>query len=263
MIGAIGGWILSKTGIGRTLQIVILVGIVLGIVFFAGKRIGTSEGKAEVTDKVIDQDVADWKTEKLDLMDRLDAAVRTAEEASATARISSIRQAEASARARDTDARIRNLERSREAAATSVSRISDENLDVEIKRTLGIRNADALTMPGFLIQEQRTILSVLTDYPILKDENSELGEKVAAMDEQVAAMSDRIGAMETMHRSVEEQRDLWQRYGDRMDVHYRDAVNAIGRRKRAGKCLWLWKCTDKKIGVPTPEELKKLRPEAR
>lgn len=262
MIGIFSSWILSKTGIGRTLQIVILVGVVLGIVFFAGKRLGTSEGKAEVTDKVIDQDVADWKTEKLDLMDRLDAAVRTAEDAAAIAQASSVRQVEAEGRARETDARIRNLERSRTKAAEQVSRVTDEDLEDQIKRTLGMRNEDTMAVPGLFLTEQRTILSVLVDYPIVKDENAELTDKVAALGEQIGAMDDRIGAMETMHRAVEEQRDLWQRYGDRMDIHYRDAVNAIGRRKRSAKCLYLWKCTDKKIGVPTPEELQKLRPEA-
>ena len=262
MIGLFSGWIFNKTGLGQTAQIVILVTLVLGGVWFVAKGIGKDEGKREVREKQIDTDVEDWKVEKAELMTRLDAAIQTTEQAGQMIQEATFREAQANARARETDIRLSNLERSRVVAAATVARVTDNNLEREIIRILGLRHPDAVGVAGLVPTEQRTILSVLTDYPILKEENGEMKQKVSALGEQVGAMNDRIDAMEIRQGATEEQRDLWKAYGGRMDTHYRDAVNAIGRRKRSAKCLYLWKCTDKTLTIPTPEELQKYKPEA-
>jgi hypothetical protein len=261
MIGIFSGWILSRTGIGKGLQVVILAALVLGGVFFFAKSLGKDEGKREVREGNVDRDVEDWKLEKAQLLNRLDAAIQTTEQAGQMIQEATFREAQANARARETDIRLSNLERSRAQAAARVARVSDDNLEIEIKRTLGLRHENALAVPGYSKTEQRVILNVVTDYPIILKKNEEFKGKVDALGEQVGAMNDRIDAMETRQRGTEEQRDLWKSYGARMDVHYRDAVNAVGRRKRSSKCLWLWKCTDKTLTIPTPEELQKYRPE--
>lgn len=109
--------------------------------------------------------------------------------------------------------------------------------------------------------ELRSIAHCVTEYPLCRQENEKLREKVDALE-------DRVGAVEQKAEAIREQLDATQSMvqaweGFTMGVvlpSYQRAVDAIGLKKRSPKCLWIWKCADKKLPVPRPDELRQQAP---
>lgn len=135
-------------------------------------------------------------------------------------------------------------------ATADVARLSDSQLFSDVRGRVGQVNPSD-TQP-FTAGELRTIDTAVTLNPLLTQQVGNLTETVKAKDGQIDAL---IKAGE----SIKQQRDAWQQYSATVDQLYVRAYNSLEHRKRAGKCLWLWKCLDRKLNFPIPTSI--VRPQ--
>lgn len=145
----------------------------------------------------------------------------------------------------------RQAEIRREIAALQ----TPQELEVRIKRDLGLRHPDDLNRPGFLKDELAAMAQAVSEYPVAMQRLDELEKKVGALDRQLAAQGEELQAVRDQLASERRSRAALEQGYTELKGHYVTLYNSIGVRKRSPRCLWLWKCADNKLPTPKPEDL--------
>lgn len=126
-----------------------------------------------------------------------------------------------------------------------IAALPEERLVPEIRAVLAVTPTDQ--SPSLNVRELRETRTRLSELDNLQKQQTSTAREVEKLREEVAAVNGRL--TETQGR---EQVALQR--GDRLLGAYREAFNAIPKRKRKFYCLWLCS-TEKKLSIPTPEEL--------
>ena len=141
---------------------------------------------------------------------------------------------------------LRALSQQRQQVTQQVAAIPDSGLRPALEAELG----GSLDLPWVL----RKNLDIVRQVPIDKQEIARLTERVEIQEQRVAAQDQRISA-------VQEKLDLTYRWADQVYAAYIEAFNAVPRRARSARCLWIWRCGQgRKLSSPTPEQLLTNRP---
>jgi small-conductance mechanosensitive channel len=134
------------------------------------------------------------------------------------------------------------------AASARVQQLPDTALFGDIREQL--HQLSPNDPQPFTYGELRVIDNDVTQLPLRDTAIAKLTDTVKADEGQIAAAADSFKAMTA-------ERDAWQGFGTQVEQLYIRAYNALDRRKRSARCLWVWKCTDKKLSFPAPTTLRK------
>lgn len=252
-------WKFAKSPLGLALIGALAIGLVGWRVYSAGKE----AGKREQGQKVVESDMREVgaATERLDaelrgLRERALAAEGREQEARAQAR----RFAGLAERLGE---QVENLSRERESARREVDALPEEQLHGRITQGLGLRRADD-AYPGFYAPELRALALCVGELPLCQRQTAKLSEQVGILEQRVSAVEQEAAAIREQLEATKGMVRAWEGYTKGVVLpSYQRAVDAIGLRKRSPKCLWLWKCADKKLPVPRPEELAAQAPEGK
>ena len=249
------------TALGRRILAGLGVALLLG---FVALRIYVAGGNAR------EQKVRAEETEKAEQLRQQDRAELESKLAEAAEREAAARTREAEAVKRFEDAlrlvdrateRLANIQTERTAEHARVDALPDNLLTPHIWRAIGIRRADDPTS-GFYPDELRYLARCTTDWPLCQQQAEALQEKVAGLDGEVKALSDQVRAVTDRAEATAAKVEAFTDYTINLERYYVDAYNALPRRARSPKCLWIWKCRDKSLPVPSPAEVEALRPQA-
>jgi hypothetical protein len=148
---------------------------------------------------------------------------------------------------------IQTLGQQRAAAVTQVSGISDSAIHGFNVQQLGLRR-NGEQNACFSISEERAIAAALTQYPLCQKQVEAQNAQIAEVKNQVTALIDKTAALETKF-------DTLSAYTTRLEGYYVTVYNAIPRKKRSAKCIWLWNCGKRPpLPVPAPIDLHKPTP---
>lgn len=159
------------------------------------------------------------------------------------------------------DVQIQQLLSRQQQEQSRVAALRDEELEPEIKARLGLRRPDDVARSGFLPAELQALAQCVNQYPLCRERLAEQERKTQELDGRVEAMEGQLTALSASFEQERRKTEAFRTYSLQLLGHYREAVNAIGLKKRGGKCLFLWKCGERKLPVPKPEELAAQAPE--
>lgn len=215
----------------------VVVGIVLAILAYGRSRYdaGKTSGKTEQTE----QDTQVYKSaisQRDDLLSQSQSQLQEANQ-----RAQQFAQASQVLAGQLATLKIQSDQASRQVAA-----LPDSQLFQDVRAKIGqvsIGDQQPYT-PG----ELRKIDDSITQLPIQAGLVSNLTETVQKKDDQIKAEQDATAA-------AERQRDTWKQYADTVTQLYVRTYNAIDHHRRSGRCVWLWKCAEKKLDFPSPTSL--------
>lgn len=108
-------------------------------------------------------------------------------------------------------------------------------------------------MAGQSSDLERAVVERVYAAPILAATNTELSGQVKQLTTAVSGLKDQVDKLE--------QRDQVRvEYEAKLEGYYVRLYNLHPPRKRAPRCLYLWRCADNKLPVPGLEEIKKEKP---
>ncbi len=247
------------TRFGRRLMVGTGIALVLAIAVW---RIYVAGGNAR------EQKVRADVTEKADVQRKQDRAQLNELLAESSEREAAARLREAEAVKRFEDAmrlvdrateRLANIQTERTAAHARIDSLPDNLLTPHIWRAIGIRRPEDPS-PGFYPDELRYLARCTTDWPLCQQQAQALQEKVGGLEGEIKALGEQVQAVTDRAQATADKVDAFVEYTVKLERYYVQAYNALPRKKRAAKCLFLWKCNDKSLPVPTPADVAALRP---
>jgi len=163
-------------------------------------------------------------------------------EANAKIADANARAEEANARAAGFALKAQQLTGQLLASRRAVDALPAPAVRPHIVAALGLRiPGDA--SPDYTPAEEREIARRVDAAPLLE-------QRIAALDGQVNGLSDQVKALSAGIAAREA-------YTERLEGWYVQLYNLHPPRKRAPKCLWLWRCKTERLPVPAPSELHK------
>ncbi len=151
-------------------------------------------------------------------------------------------------------AQLRLLSAQRQTVSMEVDRLADSALHGNIIRQLNLRPPKDLELPGYTPTEERAIAHCVGEYPICVKENENLKGQIAEVKGQVEDVKAKVDGLTAKNEALIS-------YTRRLEGYYTALYNSLPRKKRSGKCLWLWQCGHPKpLAVPAPLDLNGLRP---
>jgi hypothetical protein len=150
------------------------------------------------------------------------------------------------------DRTIAALAQRRETVLRETAAVPVSDLVPAIRRELAVTPADS--SPQLNEPEQRAVLGMVRELPLLREENRELAGKVALVEQKVGLQGQQLA-------EVRVQRDLAFGWADNVLAAYREAYNAVPKKKSAWTWLCLRLCGNPKIlKSPGPDEFLVNRP---
>lgn len=157
------------------------------------------------------------------------------------------------------DAQIDRLLARQSQERARVDALREEELQPEIVMRLGLRRPED-SNPNFYAHELKALAQCVNQYPLCQERLAERDSQVQELRQQMHEVKTQVSAIAGKLEQEERKTQAYQTYSLQLLGHYREAVNAIGLKKRSGKCLFLWKCGERKLPVPRPEELQAEAP---
>jgi hypothetical protein len=232
-------WTFLRSPLGRKIAFGVAIAIAAALVARHLIEVGRVRGESAATQRAMDSiaklkdaDTAGTK-EQLEAHDR---KLQVLEESAAASR----------AQANQLGAMVLELGRQRTAAVAKVDQVPDAGLHAFNVDQLRIRGPDDRAA-CYLPAEERAIGKCLAAQPFF--------------DQEVAKASGRADKLETEVREVQAQvqeheekfRDL-AAYTTRVEGYYVSLYNATAKKKRGGKCVWLWSCVRPQLPAPDPSQ---------
>lgn len=239
------------------------VGIALLLAFVAFRiyRAGGNARERKVRADVTEKAEVQRKQDRVHLNELL--AESSEREAAARSReVEAIKRFEDAMRLVDrATERLANIQTERTAAHARVDSLPDNLLTPHIWRAIGIRRPEDPS-PGFYPDELRYLARCTTDWPLCQQQAQALQEKAGLREGQIKALGEQVEAIIDRAQATADKVDAFVDYTVKLERYYVQAYNALPRRSRSAKCLFLWKCRDKSLPVPTPADVAALRPQA-
>ena len=155
---------------------------------------------------------------------------------------------------------VNSISAQRQVIHQQVDRMSDSEVAPAIKQALGLRAPEDYGRPGFLPEEEKDLLRCVLDRPKCQEQNQALTKRIENLEGEMGSLDGQVSTLEGKVTSLE---TISAAQGtfivDVMFPAYDDAVKAIGLKR----CNWFTLCVlkkDKKLLVPTLEELQVLQP---
>ena len=126
-----------------------------------------------------------------------------------------------------------------------ISALPDSAIVPEIRAVLAVTPLD--TSANLNPTELREARKRLSDLATLTKDQQATAREVQTLGEKISNLESRLTETQGRERRALER-------GDRLLGAYREAFDAVPKRKRKWYCVWLCS-TEKKLGIPTPEEL--------
>jgi len=108
-------------------------------------------------------------------------------------------------------------------------------------------------MAGESTDPERAVVERVLAAPILSAQNRELAGQIGKLTEGLHALKDKVEALDERDKARVE-------YESKLEGYYVQLYNLHPPRKRAPKCLYLWRCADNKLPVPGIEAILKAKP---
>lgn len=233
---------LLSTPLGRKTALVLIVALFIGgaagSIYYRGRAAEAVAAGQRVAEETRRQAEADKKI----FEQRIDRLEKTTEAYKAEVQRSE-------ALAQQAAIAVQEARLARAAAARTVSAVPDAAILADLIAKLNLREqADAT--PALHPREMRAVDEIVTDYPLLKAENTALGQRMAALEGTV-------GALKAENQAVAAERDAWKARAYQIEGHYVRIYNAFPRKGnrflqiitfgRYGKA--------KKLPYPSPTDL--------
>lgn len=134
-------------------------------------------------------------------------------------------------------------------AAQHTASIPDAELHQANVNQIGLRPA-GLTQACYTSSEERAINSAVTQWPLCKDESKTQNGVMQEVKDELKALSDKVTAQEKKYSDLAASKAA-------LFEDYRQLYNAHPPTYRSVKCLGLWKCGKRHIGLPDPATLQR------
>lgn len=173
------------------------------------------------------------------------------------------REAQARAQAREFASLAQHLGQQAAQLATRQQQVQTEinalstpaEFELRIKQDLALRRPEDMARPGFVVDELKLIAQAVADRPIILERLEKVEGRTVALAGQVDAQKGELKAVQEQLASEKRARASLERGYGELTGYYVTLYNSIGVKKRSGKCLYLWKCGEKKLPTPAPAEL--------
>jgi len=149
-------------------------------------------------------------------------------------------------------AALQNLSLQQRAVQAQVTSTPDSQLRPLVIRTLNLR-APTDNVACYTPAEEREIANRVLDQPICRQQNNKLLEEVTIVKSQVGLLNNQIQVLDTKF-------DALVGYTTKLETTYTDLYNQFPHKHRSVKCLFLWRCGDRKITTPSPKDLIQSKP---
>lgn len=220
------------------------IGIVLVLTFGAWKihDLGKQAGQQSTNQQVVEDDRKAVVSEVTALAKNQAAYEEREKQREAERRA-------ADARANQALQQITALRATIEASRLQVEHIPDEHLLLDIRTKLNI--APDNQEPHFVAGELRAIDQAVTAKPLLEESIKSLTQRVEAIESREKKTQEQLS--DAQHQLDAEQQAYKSLLG-----HYSTVFNAVPRKGRSWKCLWIARCSAaKRLPVPEPAALAK------
>lgn len=148
-------------------------------------------------------------------------------------------------------AAVSTLASQRQSVVESVNRMPDSAIHGYIVQQLNLR-PQGDTTAGYLPAEERELARCVADRPLCQEQVKKQEAQIAELREGQRAQQQQIDAQGQKYSVLEAGYN-------RLQGYYTTLANLYPRKKRSGKCIWLWKCGEQKL--PTPEPLTLVSPQ--
>lgn len=129
----------------------------------------------------------------------------------------------------------------RAAGNQMVSSLAPDALEAFVKQKLG--HADLKS--ELTTNDYKQIASCMVDHPLCQQENETLRGLVQQKNSDVANREETIKTWQGKY-------DALNGYTDRLTGYYVSAWELIPHKQRSAKCLWVYRCSEKKLSIPPP-----------
>lgn len=235
--------------VGRQVMIVVAITLVLLGAWYGFARhyisIGTAKGDVKATER---SEVA---------VNGMREADRTQTGGQITA--ADVKAAAADAKATAAQQRADHLEREVDelrrqglADRANVARIPAAGLHAYNVEHLAVRPAGDATS-GYTEPEERRIAELVTVTPNLEGQLDKLSKRVDELAARGDALQDKVSARDEKYAALAG-------YTNRLEGYFVTVYNATPKKRRAWKCLQVWRCGESKLAAPDPGAFLPTRP---